>query len=157
MEDNFSLIVKSDSISTVAKKKEPLPRKPNRMRTLIVDDYQPAADSMGCMMDLVFGHEVRLAYNGPSAITIARIFSPHLILLDIGMPEMNGYEACRAMRREAAVKNAVIVAQTGWGEEKHRLCSREAGFNYHLVKPITLDALQEILMAMEALNNSKSA
>src|SRR5579883_2451989 len=110
MEDNFSLIVKSDSISTVAKKKIPLPKDPEKKRTLIVDDYQPAADSMGCIMDLIFGHEVQIAYNGLSALAVAKVFSPDLILLDIGMPEMNGYEVCRAMRKEPSVKNAVIVA-----------------------------------------------
>ena len=157
VENSFSLIVKSDSISTADRKEKPLPLEPTRKRTLVVDDYHPSADSLGCMMELVFGHEVRVVYNGANALAIARSFSPDLVLLDIGMPEMNGYEVCRAMRREPSLKNMVIIAQTGWGEKKHRQCSSEAGFDYHLVKPLTLDVLQEVLASMETMSNQRLA
>jgi CheY-like chemotaxis protein len=91
------------------------------------------------------GHNVKLAYEGKSAIEAAKEFRPELVFLDIGMPGMNGYEICRTLRQDDAFKKTVIVAQTGWGQEEHRKRSREAGFDHHLVKPVHYEALGKII------------
>jgi CheY-like chemotaxis protein len=119
-----------------------------KKRILVVDDNENCAKTMGWMLELMFGHEVQVAYNGASAIAIAKSFIPDLILLDIGMPGMNGYEICQAMRQEPSLKNAMIVAQTGWGQKEHHERSKDAGFNSHIVKPVTPDVLQEVLSSL---------
>jgi len=117
-------------------------------RVMVVDDSVNAAQVMGWMFELIHGHEVQLAHDGASSIAIAMKFRPHLIMLDIGMPGMTGYEICRAMRQEPVLKDTIIVAQTGWGEKKHRQRTKEAGFDNHLVKPVTLEDIQEILASL---------
>ncbi len=113
-------------------------------RVLVVDDNKPSAKTMGWTMELM-GYEVRLANDGPSAIEIAKSFRPHVVLLDIGLPGMNGYEICKRMREELVLKDTVFVAQTGWGQEEHIRRSKEAGFDHHLIKPVGMDALMKIL------------
>jgi CheY-like chemotaxis protein len=120
-----------------------------KKRILVVDDNENSAKTMGWMLELMFGHEVQVAYDGASAIAMAKNFVPDLILLDIGMPGMNGYEICQAMRQEPSLKNARIVAQTGWGQKEHHERSKDAGFNSHIVKPVTPDVLQELLNSLE--------
>jgi CheY-like chemotaxis protein len=120
-----------------------------KKRILVVDDNENSAKTLGWMLELMFGHEVQVAYDGASAIAIAKSFIPDLVLLDIGMPEMNGYEICQAMRQESSLKNAMIVAQTGWGQKEHHERSKDAGFDNHIVKPVTQGALQEILNSLE--------
>jgi signal transduction histidine kinase/ActR/RegA family two-component response regulator len=116
-----------------------LPRTPatdnlNGVRVLVVDDNQDAADSMGLLIaDL--GAEVRVAYDGTNAISVVRTFDPSLVLLDIGMPDLDGYEACQTIRREKGAAIS-IVAVTGWGQEADRRRTAEAGFDAHLTKPV---------------------
>jgi two-component system CheB/CheR fusion protein len=114
-------------------------------RVLVVDDNEPSAETMGWWMEAL-GHQVQLAYNGTDALAKAKDFLPDLVLLDIGLPGMNGYDVCRAMRREPLLKNTMIVAQTGWGQKEHREQSEKAGFDHHLVKPVDLDALKKLLI-----------
>ncbi len=113
-------------------------------RVLVVDDNVDAADSLAMLLKMG-GHDVRTAYSGPATLLAVRSFNPQVILLDIGMPEMDGYEVARRLRKNAALENMVLVALTGWGQEEDRQRSRDAGFNHHLVKPIEPNLLQKLL------------
>jgi PAS domain S-box-containing protein len=113
-------------------------------RILVVDDNPDAADSLKSLLELV-GHEACAAYEGPGAIELARSFRPSLVLLDIGLPGMDGYEVAERLRRELADGAPRIVAMTGYGHDADRERSHRAGFAAHLVKPVSLDALQDLL------------
>ena len=113
-------------------------------RTLVVDDNRDAADSLRTMLQLM-GAEVEAAYDGASALQLAHRFCPEAIVLDIGMPGMDGYEVARAIRQDPALHHVRLVALTGWGQETDRSRAREAGFDHHLVKPVDVDALQRVL------------
>ncbi len=115
-------------------------------RLLIVDDNFDAADSMAIMLRLR-GHDVRVARDGPSALAMAAADPPDLALLDIGMPTMNGYELARRFRENPALQNVLLVAVTGWGHDDDRRRTKEAGFEFHLVKPVEIAALEEVLAA----------
>jgi DNA-binding response OmpR family regulator len=91
------------------------------------------------------GHDVRTAYDGRTAIRIASEDKPDVVLLDIGMPEVTGYDVARAIRREAWGRNMRLIALTGWGQAEHRRRSLEVGFDDHLVKPVELDVLENVL------------
>jgi signal transduction histidine kinase/DNA-binding response OmpR family regulator len=113
-------------------------------RILVVDDNEASAMTTLWAMER-FGHEVQTAHDGPSAIELVRSFTPQVVLLDIGLPGMNGYDVCRTLRENAALKNTLFIAQTGWGQPEHRQRSKEAGFHHHLVKPVDQQALQKLL------------
>jgi CheY-like chemotaxis protein len=115
------------------------------LRVLVVDDNRDAADSMAAMIGIL-GNEVRAAYSGFDVQDLVTNFRPELVFLDIGMPGMNGYDVCRELRR-TQVGEIRIVALTGYGQESDQAQSREAGFDEHLLKPISLDALQRALGA----------
>jgi len=100
------------------------------------------------MMLELDGHEAHKAFDGEQAINVARHLSPDVVLLDIGLPKMNGYEVCRNLRGEPWGKNLTLVALTGWGQEEDRRRSKEAGFDTHLVKPVDLKALTRMLAAL---------
>jgi CheY-like chemotaxis protein len=112
------------------------------MRVLVVDDNRDAADSMAAMIGIL-GNDVRVAYSGLDVPASVASFHPELVLLDIGMPEMNGYEVCRELRKTQG-EALRIVALTGYGQDSE---SQQAGFNDHLLKPISLDSLQRILQS----------
>jgi PAS domain S-box-containing protein len=114
------------------------------LRCLVVDDNVDAARMLECAL-MLQGHEVRLAFDGRDAIEGAAAFQPDAIVLDIGLPRMNGYEAARAIRQLSGLANVLIIAATGYGQDVDRQRSREAGFDHHLVKPIDLDALVHAL------------
>ncbi|MDE3059879.1 MAG: response regulator, partial [Pseudomonadota bacterium] len=120
----------------------PITPSSNRYRVLVVDDNEASAKTLGWMLEML-GHEVKLALDGPSAIETAHVYRPDIVLLDIGLPDMNGYEVCAAMRSDPALEHTAFIAQTGWGQEQHLQRSKEAGFDYHLIKPISIKALQE--------------
>lgn len=104
-------------------------------RILVVDDNADAADSLGVLLG-IWGHEVAIAHNGVSALQLARKFDPELVFLDIGLPEMSGYEVVRRLREDAGLARTKFVALSGYGTERDHLRSREAGFDLHLVKPV---------------------
>ncbi len=112
----------------------------NQLRVLVVDDNVPSAKTTGWMLELI-GHEFKLAHDGLEALEMAKAWQPDVILLDIGLPGMNGYEVCKTLREDYRFKNTIIIAQTGWGQERDRQLAMEAGFTHHLVKPIDLDKL----------------
>lgn len=114
------------------------------IKTLVVDDNVDSAKTVGWMLELI-GHEPSLAFDGLSAIEMAKQLRPDVILLDIGLPKMDGYEVCRTLRADPAFKDTVLIAQTGWGQAEDRRKAIEAGFDHHLVKPISLDTLTRLL------------
>jgi two-component system CheB/CheR fusion protein len=115
-----------------------------RRRLLVVDDNLDAAESLALLLRAQ-GHEVRRAHSGPEALEIARDFVPEVLLLDIGLPGMDGYEVARAVRADRALARCHVIAVTGYGRDEDRRRSREAGFDHHLVKPVTLAALQAVM------------
>jgi signal transduction histidine kinase len=114
------------------------------LRVLVVDDNTDAAESLAWL--LKHGdHEVRTAHNGRQAIGLAREFCPQVVVLDLGLPELDGYEVARRLRQSDETRGALLVALSGYGQQEHRLRSNEAGFNYHFVKPLDFGALQRVL------------
>ncbi len=114
------------------------------IHVLIADDNQDAAISMGWLLEAK-GCKVVVVEDGPSALEAVTAFTPDLVLLDIGMPGMNGYDLCIALRKNAQLEHALFVAQTGWGQPEHIRRSRESGFHHHLVKPLSLDDLMPLV------------
>ncbi|HVJ68740.1 MAG TPA: ATP-binding protein [Caulifigura sp.] len=112
-----------------------------RLRVLIVDDNVDAARTLFALLRQL-QHDVHLAHDGESAVELAAQLRPDVILLDIGLPGLNGYEACRRIRQHSGGSEILIVALTGWGLEEDRNRSREAGFNHHMVKPVDLQSLR---------------
>jgi signal transduction histidine kinase/CheY-like chemotaxis protein len=113
-------------------------------RILVVDDNKDGAETLAVLLRLA-GAEIRVAYDGEEAVNAATKFQPDIVLLDIGLPKLNGYEACRRIRKHPAISEIVIVALTGWGQEEDRRKSTAAGFDGHLVKPVDQLALGELL------------
>ena len=103
------------------------------------------------MLLRVIGHEVRTAYDGPTALELARSQPPEVVLCDISMPGMSGLEVARRLRQDLGLRDALLVAVTGYGQEEDKRRSQEAGFNAHLVKPVGLDVLQELLSRATSL------
>ena len=123
---------------------------PNRLvprptrRILVVDDNRDSADSMASLLKLL-GNEVRTAHDGIEAVDAAEEFRPEVILMDVGMPRLNGYEATRRIRERPWGRSVIIIALTGWGQEVDRLQSREVGCDGHLVKPVDVRDLEKFL------------
>jgi CheY-like chemotaxis protein len=115
-----------------------------RRRILIVDDSEDGAESLAMLLQLA-GHETHKAHDGQAAIEAAERLRPDAILLDIGLPIMNGFEVCSHIRRQPWGKDLVLVALTGWGQDEDRQKSREAGFDAHMVKPVDHDLLMTLL------------
>jgi PAS domain S-box-containing protein len=120
-----------------------------RRRILVVDDNRDSATSLAMMLRIM-GNEAQTAHDGLEALDVAAAFRPDVILLDIGMPKLNGYETARRIRQEPWGKNVVLVAVTGWGQEEDRRRSHEAGFNIHMVKPVEPAALEKLLASVQA-------
>jgi PAS domain S-box-containing protein len=115
-----------------------------KRRVLVVDDNVDAAESMAALLSML-GHEIRTANDGEQAVELAQAFEPDLILMDIGMPRMNGLEAARRIRQLPLRKRPKIAALTGWGQDADRRGSSEAGIDRHLVKPVELQTVQQLL------------
>jgi len=109
-----------------------------------VDDIDDQVESLARLLTRM-GHTVSSATSGPEAIEQAMAFRPDLMLVDIGMPGMEGYEVARRIREKPEMQNVLLVAQTGWGGDIERQRSREAGFDAHLVKPLTPATLEDVL------------
>ncbi len=113
-------------------------------RILIVDDDIDAAEALGELLRDC-GHEVATARDGPQALDRARLHRPDVVLLDISMPDMDGYDVAKRMRGELGLCDALLVALSGYGEDRHRRLAREAGFDRHVTKPVDAAKLEELL------------
>jgi PAS domain S-box-containing protein len=125
--------------------------RPSGVRVLIVDDNQDAAEIIGKALS-VGGQIVRVAHDGPAALQIVETFTPDLVLLDIGLPAMDGYELARRLRAMPGLAGARLVAVTGYGEARDRRAAEQAGFDAHVVKPVTLAALEHELSSVTRSN-----
>jgi CheY-like chemotaxis protein len=114
------------------------------LRVLVADDNVDAADTMTAVLQMS-GHEVRTVYSGSQAVEAAPAFSPHVMLLDIGMPGMTGYEVAQHLRADSRYDKTFLVALTGWGSESDRAQAMRAGFDHHLTKPVDHLALDPLL------------
>lgn len=113
-------------------------------RVLVVDDNVDTAESLALLLRLK-GHEVEIAHDGPAALKKARSFHPEVVLLDIGLPGLDGYQVASRLRRRRRTARALLVALTGYGQEEDQHLAREAGFDHHLTKPVDLAVIYELL------------
>jgi CheY-like chemotaxis protein len=143
-EFTLSMPALKESVVPKRKPKAELPTFLTGSRVLVVDDNVDTAKSLARLLRLL-SHEVAIAHDGKAAIEAARALRPDVVLLDIGLPGMNGYEVAAQLRQEECCKDAVIVAVSGYGQEEDRRRSQHAGFDHHLVKPIEYDALMALL------------
>ena len=116
-------------------------------RILVVDDNWDSAESLAMLLQIA-GNETHTAHDGLEAVEAAERFRPDVVLLDIGLPQLNGYDVCRRIREQPWGKTMVLVALTGWGQEEDRNKSKDAGFDAHLVKPVDYGALMKLLASL---------
>lgn len=119
------------------------------LQVMVVDDNIDSAKTIGWMLEMM-GHEPSLVHSGAEAIDMARETTPDAILLDIGLPGMSGYDVCKTLRADPAFKQTLMIAQTGWGQERDRAQAKDAGFDHHMTKPISFDQLSALLGAERA-------
>jgi CheY-like chemotaxis protein len=117
---------------------------------LVVDDEPDTVETFAVLLR-EWGHETRVAYDGIAALASAAEFLPDIVLLDIGLPAMNGYDVAREIRRRPGLQDTVLVALTGFGLTADRTRAEQAGFDYHLLKPVDLDLLRKLLGALYRL------
>ena len=138
---------KSDSSTQALPITETLVPSSQKLRVLVVDDNVDTVLSFSMLLKEV-GNEVRTAHDGPTAIKVAMEYVPDVVLLDIGLPGLNGYEVAKQIRRQPTLKDVVLVALTGYGQESDRQASMDAGVNHHLVKPARLAQVRQILASV---------
>jgi DNA-binding response OmpR family regulator len=109
-----------------------------------VDDTVEVAQTIGWMLE-ENGHDYHMVHDGRLALQTAKDYEPDAILLDIGLPGMDGYQVCRAFRQDDKFKTVPIIAQSGWGQDRDKASASAAGFNHHLVKPVRFDELEKVL------------
>jgi PAS domain S-box-containing protein len=137
-----------DGVAAVADEAPVRPAQHAPRRILVVDDNRDSASSMTMLLDLL-GHDTRQASDGVQAIEATLEFQPDVILMDIGMPNMDGLEATRRIRQLPLPRQPHIVALTGWGQQADRLLTRQAGVDHHLVKPVALDTVTDLLARLQ--------
>jgi CheY-like chemotaxis protein/anti-sigma regulatory factor (Ser/Thr protein kinase) len=142
-------LITSTSAAASSPPLEPKTKASAARRILVVDDNRDSAKSLAMLLK-VLGHETHVAHDGLEALERADALQPEVILLDIGLPKMNGYDVCREIRQRLWGKTAVIVALTGWGQEEDRRKSKDAGFDRHLTKPAELKVLVTLLAELDA-------
>ena len=120
-----------------------------QLTVLVVDDQADAADTVATLLSMM-GYRARAAYSASEALRVFREFKPRVVLMDIGMPEMSGFEAAACIRMLPEGTSTTIIALTGWGEDAHRRLSHEASMDYHLVKPAAPETLDEVLRKVSA-------
>jgi CheY-like chemotaxis protein len=147
----FTLTLPLDGAASVGPPKEQGPRSRRvrrKLRVVLVEDKADAASILAAWLESL-GHEVKVAHNGPDGVALILDAKPHVVLCDIGLPEMDGVEVCQRVLRHAATP-PVMVAVTGWGMDADRARTVEAGFRHHLVKPVEPEKLQIVLESIEA-------
>jgi PAS domain S-box-containing protein len=125
-------------------------RSTSNLRILVVDDNRDAAESLAMLLKIM-GNDVHLAHDGEEAVTAAAKVRPDVVLCDLGLPKLNGYEACRRMKAQAWTETMTLIAVTGWGQDDDRRKSQEAGFDHHLVKPVDPQSLMKLLAGLETV------
>jgi DNA-binding response OmpR family regulator len=118
-------------------------------KILVADDNEDAANTLAMLLRLA-GHDVRTAHGGEAALAIARTFEPEVALVDIGMPDLNGYEVAKRLRRTDGGKDLRLIALTGWGQDEDKRRALDAGFDHHLTKPVDPRRLGALLAASGA-------
>lgn len=118
---------------------------PDGRKVLVVDDGIGAAKMLQLLVSKLGPHQVEIAHDGPAALEAARRFAPDLVLMDLGLPRMSGYEVARQLRDAAEFDQTTLVAVTGYSDDEDRQRSHAAGFNEHVVKPVDLDTLKRLL------------
>lgn len=126
---------------------EPIAPTKSRFRILVVDDNPDAALSLAMMLSMM-GHDTRTAHDGEVAVTTAEAFRPQVVLLDIGLPKLNGYEVAQRIRQQEWGTSMFLVAVTGWGQDEDRQRSEDVGMNLHMVKPVEPSALDRMLAGL---------
>jgi CheY-like chemotaxis protein len=124
------------------------------LRILVVDDNRDGADSLAEMLNIM-GNDTRTAYDGQEGVDMAEAWRPDVILLDIGLPKLNGYEACRHIREQAWGKRMLLIAVTGWGQDDDRRRAQEAGFDHHIVKPVGSQVLMKMLATLNVCDERR--
>jgi PAS domain S-box-containing protein len=119
-----------------------------KRRILLVDDNRDTTKTMAMLLQLA-GHDVRTAFDGHEAIDLAASFRPEVVLLDIGLPKMNGYEAARHIRTQPWGKSMALIALSGWGQESDKRRALEAGFDHHLTKPVTAASIEKLIAVLK--------
>jgi len=127
----------------------------DKFRLLIVDDLADTAESMAMLFGAM-GHEVQTAYDGEEALAAAQRFRPDVVLLDIGLPKLSGYEVCRRIREQPWGDSMFLIALTGWGQEQDRRRTEAAGFDHHLVKPVSSDTVLELIASLGLGQSARS-
>jgi len=122
----------------------------SELRILVVDDNVDAATSLAILLKIM-GNTLHLAHDGEAAVEAARKYRPDVVLLDIGLPKLNGYDVARAIRQEPWGRNMVLIAVTGWGQDEDKRKSEEVGFDRHLVKPVDPQALMKLLTELHVV------
>jgi len=136
-----------------SKAEDPARMSPPSLRILVVDDNRDAADSLAMLLR-TSGNDIRTAYDGAEAVQVANDFEPEVVLLDIGLPNMDGHEVAQRIRQEPWGRRTCLIAVTGWSDEADRARSRAAGFDHHLVKPLDTSHLAQLLGSVERSTRS---
>jgi CheY-like chemotaxis protein len=126
----------------------------SQRRLLVVDDNRDAADSLGLLLKFL-GADVQVVYDGPAALEAVETFRPEVAFVDIGMPDMDGHEVARRIHQKPETRDITLIALTGWSQAEDRRRTSSAGFDFHLIKPADLNALQALLVSLE--NHDESA
>ena len=125
------------------------------LRVMVVEDNEALAQTTGWLIEML-GYDYKLASSAQQALDQVSAYAPHVMMLDIGLPGMTGYDLCRRLRADPDLADTTFIAQTGWGESEHRRLTAEAGFHHHLVKPVYVEALQDLLERIDSERLSKS-
>jgi two-component system CheB/CheR fusion protein len=123
------------------------PAKRRTLRILVVEDELAVAEMLVMLLEL-WGHTVQVVHNGPAALASAPTFRPEVVLCDIGLPEMSGYELARQLRQQEGLSKSVLIAITGYGQEEDQRRAQEAGFDHHMIKPVDPAALEKLLTSL---------
>ena len=125
------------------------------LRVLVVDDWPDTAESMAVLLRL-WGHDVRIAHDGPTALAVAALYRPDVVLLDVGLPCMDGYQVARRLRNDLRLRDAFVVSLTGYGQDSDLWRSREAGCDRHLLKPVDPEVLERLLASRKEARHEET-